>query len=918
MSHNYDKIVKLACKPKNAPPKAKYIECVMINLSVTMLTCPDSTQICMLTHNSGCFPSVLIAASYSDDGSLQDIIRSLSLRLREANAVVVFKALLTLHQMIRSGGTQQLLDALSRQDVLKLRNVQGNSWEGFTPPASMSTYAAYLDSRIKCFKEIKHDLVRAQAESNRRSDGLGAASKSRRLRHLPVEKGLLREVKHVQKILDTLIQCKFFDDDLRDENTVLAFRMLIKDLLVLFQAGNEGVCNILEHYFEMSKVDATDAFDIYKSFIKQTDRVVDYLGIARKLHHVVNVPVPNLKHAPTGLVKALEEYLNDPNFENNRMEYKKSLGVVEGKSTSRDPSPAARNPSPAKESKPAASSSSAPAPNPPSSPPPPQAPPGSSQKIQDFFESIQSNQQPTMFGGPAQQNYSQMTIGQAAFNPFRQSMMMPQQTGFMQPQMTGFPMQQQGFLQPQATGAMAFGQQGQAMFQPQQQQPQQNTGPFMQPQQTGFMQPQPHQQIPQQTGFLQPQATGANPFRQSMMLNTSIGPSGAMSQPASPFGNHSLRGTGGGASQNTGSNASGVNGFGQIQRPGSTPALGTAGSSEPKPLVSQPTGSKNPFAPAGGVPPPVLQQNKGPTMNDLLMGGMNTQPTGAGMSSPWGGQQQQQQQQQQQPFGQTQGQTNGNATSGGSGAMSDIASAFTFDGSESQTQNGGNSNNDFLAQFGSGTVSLNGSSANSNPTASPSSGTNALSQFGSISSQPTGAPSLSSQSTGFLQPQQTGFGGSGIKPFKPTSSFGSQLLESLPPIHEPGSNGTGTAGTPSTNQTQSPLGAGGVQPQSIGFPGFGGNAGPAGGAMGGLSPQMTGANPFRQSTFGSLSSQPTGFGGGAFGPGSPFAGQNRTQGQGQGQAQGQQGGMGQFGMSGQPTGQYQSHGQQQAQGGSLI
>lgn len=32
---------------------------------------------------------------------------------------------------------------------------------------------------------------------------------------------------------------------MRDENTVLAFRMLIKDLLVLFQAGNEGVCNIL-------------------------------------------------------------------------------------------------------------------------------------------------------------------------------------------------------------------------------------------------------------------------------------------------------------------------------------------------------------------------------------------------------------------------------------------------------------------------------------------------------------------------------------------------------------------------------------------------------------------------------------------------------------------------------------------------
>jgi hypothetical protein len=61
-------------------------------------------------------------------------------------------------------------------------------------------------------------------------------------------------------------------------------------------------------------------------------------------------------------------------------------------------------------------------------------------------------------------NYQQMQ--QPAFNPFRQSMMMPQQTGFMPPQMTGFPggMQQQQFLQPQQTGAMAFGNQ-QPMFQ---------------------------------------------------------------------------------------------------------------------------------------------------------------------------------------------------------------------------------------------------------------------------------------------------------------------------------------------------------------------------------------------------------------------------------------------------------------------
>ena len=75
-----------------------------------------------------------------------------------------------------------------------------------------------------------------------------------------------------------------------------ALRMLVKDLLILFQAVNEGVINVLEHYFEMSHVDAETSLNIYRNFCKQTEKVVEYLGIARKLQNLLNVPVPNLKH----------------------------------------------------------------------------------------------------------------------------------------------------------------------------------------------------------------------------------------------------------------------------------------------------------------------------------------------------------------------------------------------------------------------------------------------------------------------------------------------------------------------------------------------------------------------------------------------------------------------------------------------
>jgi hypothetical protein len=51
-----------------------------------------------------------------------------------------------------------------------------------------------------------------------------------------------------------------------------------------------------EHYFEMSHVDAKDALQLYRRFCKQTEHVVEFLGVAKKLQNLLNVPIPNLKH----------------------------------------------------------------------------------------------------------------------------------------------------------------------------------------------------------------------------------------------------------------------------------------------------------------------------------------------------------------------------------------------------------------------------------------------------------------------------------------------------------------------------------------------------------------------------------------------------------------------------------------------
>lgn len=89
-----------------------------------------------------------------------------------------------------------------------------------------------------------------------------------------------------------------------DDITMTALRLLVKDLLMIFQAVNEGVISVLEHYFEMSKTDAATALKIYKRFCLQTENVVSYLAIAKKLQNIINVPIPNLKHVRASLLSA--------------------------------------------------------------------------------------------------------------------------------------------------------------------------------------------------------------------------------------------------------------------------------------------------------------------------------------------------------------------------------------------------------------------------------------------------------------------------------------------------------------------------------------------------------------------------------------------------------------------------------------
>lgn len=767
---SYDKVVKGATKPKSGGIKPKYID-------------------------------PLIATTFSTDGSLQDACRALGSRLRDPSSTVVLKTLVILHTMIRNGEVDNVLGHLSTDGGnIRLRNVASSSWSGSSAPQTLPVYAQYLDERVRAYRDLKHDVIRSSDRSRAHSNG---ASNSNRLRKLSVEKGLLREVSSTQKVASVLMQCSFFLDDLNDDLIMSAFRMTLKDLLAIYTAINEGVINILEHYFEMARSDAERSLELYRRFCRQTENVVAFLNSAKKASHSLNLAIPSLKHAPVSLAGALEEYLKDPNFEQNRKEYKENKRIADGTpaaSTAR-PISTTSNSVPKSESKKSITIQE------PDKPQRQVKPPTSNQDLQDFFASIDNDGGQSIFSNvPAEQSFflQAQPTGMMGMNGGFGGMGMGMGMGGLQPQMTGY----NPFMAQQQTGMMP-----------------------MQQQMTGFgggMQPQ-------MTGFLQPQATGFNPFRQSVMPQpTGFGGAfGAFdgqpsfvnqqqqqqqqqnqqalqpqhtatpSQPQQPqngaFGQPQTQQSSALSSFNSAFSST------QNNNPSPFSASKPAEQATPaKPLLPQKTGSRNPFAPPpGSTPPPASPPApKGPSLNQLAMSAFGNQPTGGHYSlgahawdgtDPTGKNAQQQMQ-------------NTGLVPQKTGLIGSVASEFTSFGNQNNASASG--------VAGTPQPAVSNSGAN----------TDLSSQFGAMS---FGNQPQTPQPQQPVQPQPTGFGGSSVQPFKPQSSFGASLANQ-PIFGGALSPGSGIAPQMTGNPFARPQQQQQIQPQQTGFTGgfgsgFGGN-----------------------------------------------------------------------------------------------
>jgi len=234
----------------------------------------------------------LIVYNHEQSHRIGELINLLAKRLEIPDWIVVMKTLITFHRLLKDSRPQFIAEMRYRSAIFNLRRFADmSSPEAHHQSIFIRKYAQYLEEKVLVYKIVNVEFEKdAAATKNLTSDEA------------------FEKIPRLQSQLNALLNCRASKDHINNNIIATGFTLLLKDSFKLYSSLNDGIIGILENYFSMSKSNATKALEIYKLFTKETDGIIQFFEISKRFSRS---ELPELQHAPTTLVEALEAYIKD-------------------------------------------------------------------------------------------------------------------------------------------------------------------------------------------------------------------------------------------------------------------------------------------------------------------------------------------------------------------------------------------------------------------------------------------------------------------------------------------------------------------------------------------------------------------------------------------------------------------------------
>ena len=234
------------------------------------------------------------------------------------------------------------------------------------------SYAGYLEEYVATLDHIPR-LDQMAAGSG------GASAQPTELRTCD-ETELMEKLPRVQHLMRRLLECEATNQTLtRNEVVIAGTALLMKDSFKIYRLVNDGIIRLIDLFFEMTKLNAMKALDVYRKATSQGEALERVYRNANEWERFRETKFPQIENPPASFLQTMEEYAKSASSEGAAAQ-----NGAQGRAAAPAQAPAAAG-SPTAAAAAAAMAARAPPPRarrrrpppPPPRPPPPRRPPRS-------------------------------------------------------------------------------------------------------------------------------------------------------------------------------------------------------------------------------------------------------------------------------------------------------------------------------------------------------------------------------------------------------------------------------------------------------------------------------------------------------------------------------------------------------------